>query len=243
MKRKWIFILFLTLIAILLAGCGTTKNDTQEDVNGSDNDNGNEIVAGSIVPNISEGMPENKYHYVFSLKNNTTDVVTLNMNSSQYYDFHLKDNKGTVVYTYSDDKMFTQALEQKIIKPGDSLLMDLDLTEGLSTLEPGTYTVEAWSTANEAEDWMASTEVTWDGAKNEDSSAEEKLVVEEARVTYVGLQDLNSIEVTNEQNETVAMRLSETAKPFFDDLETGAKITVFYVVIDGQKVIQTATKD
>jgi len=241
MKRKWIFVLFSALIAVVLAGCGTAKKDTQVDSTGSDN--GNEIVAGSIVPSISEGMPENKYHYVFSLKNDTTEDVILNMNSSQYYDFHLKDNKGTVVYTYSDDKMFTQALEQRKIKPGDSLLMDLDLTEGLSTLEPGTYTLEAWSTASEAEDWKVSTEVTWDGAENEESSAGEKLLVEEAHVTYVGLQDVNSIEVTNEQNETEAMRLSETAKLFFDDLETGTKITVFYVIIDGQKVIQTATKD
>ena len=36
------------------------------------------------------------------------------------------------------------------------------------------------------------------------------------------------------------MRLSDVSKPFFDNLERGTKITVFYVEKEGQKIIQTA---
>ncbi|WP_019414037.1 hypothetical protein [Paenisporosarcina sp. TG20] len=121
--------------------------------------------------------------------------------------------------------------------------MDIDLTEGLKALEPGKYTLEVWSIANEAKDWKVNKEIFWDGLSEENSKAEEKLLIEEALVTYVGLQDLNSIEVINESNEAEAMRLTEEVKPFFGELETETKITVFYIKIDGQKIIQSATKE
>lgn len=222
---------------LTLAGCGTTAetSNNEDKSTGSGNAN-NEIVAGSVVPSLKENG-NGSYQYVFELKNDTTEEITLSMNSSQYYDYHLMNDSGTVVYTYSDGKMFTQMLEEKVLKPGETLEMEVDAREGLSTLPEGTYTLEIWSTANESEDWKASTEITWDGKSD---SAAGKLIVEEATVTFEGLQDSNSIEVTNEKNEPEAMRLSDVSKPFFDNLERGTKITVFYVEKDGQKIIQTA---
>ncbi|MGB2991824.1 MAG: BsuPI-related putative proteinase inhibitor, partial [Paenisporosarcina sp.] len=169
--------------------------------------------------------------------------VTLTMNSSMFFDYQLINSDGTVVYQDSKNKMYTQMLQEKTLKPGEVLEMKIDATEGLAKLPAGTYTLEVWSTANEAEDWKASTDVTWDGAATNEDSTNGKLKVEEANVTYVGRQDLNSIEVTNEQNEPEAMRLSDVAKPFFDELAEGTKITVSYVIIDGQKVIQSATSE
>ena len=49
--------------------------------------------------------------------------------------------------------------------------------------------------------------------------------------------------MTNEQNEPEAMRLADVAKPFFDELAEGTKIIVSYVIIDGQKVIQSAISE
>ena len=240
---KMLKVLSTTVIAIALAGCGTAA-DTTEDENtntGSENEN-NGIVAGSIVPALTKDVNGN-HQYVFQLKNDKAEDVTLTMNSSMFFDYQLIDSEGTVVYQDSKNKMYTQMLQEKTLKPGEILEMEIDATEGLSTLPAGTYTLEAWSTANEAEDWKASTEVTWDGAEKDPESTDGKLKVEEATVTYVGRQDVNSIEVTNEQNEPEAMRLSEVAKPFFDELEEGTKITVSYVIIDGQKVIQFATNE
>lgn len=241
--NKMLKILSTTVIAIALAGCGTAA-DTTEDENtntGSENED-NGIVAGSIVPALTKDVNGN-HQYVFQLKNDKAEDVTLTMNSSMFFDYQLIDSEGTVVYQDSKNKMYTQMLQEKTLKPGEILEMEIDATEGLSTLPAGTYTLEAWSTANEAEDWKASTEVTWDGAEKDPESTDGKLKVEEATVTYVGRQDVNSIEVTNEQNEPEAMRLSEVAKPFFDELEEGTKITVSYVIIDGQKVIQFATNE
>lgn len=242
--KKMLKIISTTVIAIALAGCGTAANTSEkENTNtGSGNENSG-IVAGSIVPSLTEQETDGDYHYLFQLKNDKTEDVTLTMNSSMFFDYQLIDSTGTVVYKDSDNKMYTQMLQEKTLKPGELLEMEFDATEGLSTLPAGTYTLEAWSTANEAEDWKATIEVTWDGNKKDTESTGGKLVVEEATVTYVGRQDVNSIEVTNEQNEPEAMRLSDVAKPFFDELEEGTKITISYVIIDGQKVIQFATSE
>ena len=238
--KKMMKVLSTAVIAITLAGCGTTANtnEDEETNTGSGNENSG-IVAGSIVPSLTEEVKDGNHQYVFQLKNDKAEDVTLTMNSSMFFDYHLIDSTGTVVYKDSDNKMYTQMLQEKTLKPGEVLEMKFDATEGLAKLPAGTYTLEAWSTANEAEDWKASTEVTWDGVATNSTNGK----VEEATVTYVGRQDLNSIEVTNEQNEPEAMRLSDVAKPFFDELVEGTKITVSYVIIDGQKVIQSAIRE
>jgi len=230
------------VIIIAMAGCGTTA-DTSEpgEVNtGSGNENSG-IVEGSVVPSLTEESTDGAHQFVFQLRNGKETDVKLSMNSSQFFDYQLTDSSNAVVYKDSDHKMYTQMLQEKILKPGEVLEMKFDATEGLAKLPAGEYTLEVWSTANEAEDWKASTKVTWDGSEDAASSGG-KLKVEESSVTYVGRQDVNSIEVKNEKNEPEAMRLSETAKPFFDELEEGVKIKVFYVIMDGQKVIQNAEK-
>ena len=162
MKIKLKTLLFAFFI-LTLAGCGTTaETSNNEDKSTGSGDANNEIVAGSVVPSLME-KEDGSYQYVFELKNDTTEEITLSMNSSQYYDYHLMNDSGTVVYTYSDGKMFTQMLEEKVLKPGETLEMEVDATEGLSTLPEGTYKLEIWSTANESEDWKASTEINWDG--------------------------------------------------------------------------------
>lgn len=242
--KKILKIVSTTVMTIALASCGTAADTTEdsETNTGSENEKTG-IVEGSVVPVLTEDVNGNN-QYVFQLKNDKTEDVTLTMNSSMFFDYQLIDSEGTVVYQDSDNKMYTQMLQEKTLKPGEILEMKIDATQGLSKLPAGTYTLKAWSTAKEAEDWKSSTKVTWDGpVKDDSSSTNGKLKVEEATVTYVGLQDLNSIEVTNEQNEPEAMRLSEVVKPDFENLKEGTKITITYVIIDGQKVIQSVTSD
>jgi len=229
------------VLVITLVGCGTTVSKDEEEKNNSGSGDGNSgIVAGSVVPSLTLEGPAENYQYIFELKNDTTEDVTLTMNSSQNFDYHIINEAGTGVYTYSANKIFTQMLQEKILKPGETHEMKIDATEGLLNLPAGTYTLEVYSTANEGE-YKASTEIVYDG--NAVVSQDIKLNVQEANVTFEGLQDANSIEVINEQNVPEAMRLTEVSKPFFNDLERGTKITVFYVEIDGQKVIQDAIKN
>ncbi|WP_075618766.1 BsuPI-related putative proteinase inhibitor [Paenisporosarcina indica] len=240
--KKLLSVLSTAIFVLALAGCGTTvDNSGNEDKNSGTGNESTGIVEGSVVPSLAE-KAEGSHQYVFAIKNDKTEDITLTMNSSQYFDYQLLDDAGTVQYTYSADKQFTQMLEEKVLKPGEILEMPFDLTEGLNNLPAGTYQLDVWSTANEMKDVKVSKDhIVWEGAKN--APVDGKLFVEEASVTYVGRQDLNSIEVINDQNETEAMRLTEVAKPFFTELEKGAKITVFYVEQDGQKVIQDATRE
>lgn len=232
-------VLSTALLVFLLTGCGTTT-DTSKDDEGNNTGSGNDgggIVAGAVVPSLTQVGKEDEYRYVFELRNDTTEDVKLTMNSSQTYDYYLHDENGNHVYTYSADKMFTQMLSEEILTPGETLEMEIDAKEGLSQLPAGTYKLEVSSTVNEG-DFKASTEIDWDG--NSVSSGD-KLNIQEATVTFEGLQDSNSIEVINEQNLPEAMRLTEASKPFFDGLERGTKIIVYYVEQDGQKMIQEAT--
>ncbi len=228
------------VLVITLVGCGTTVNTSKDDTDKNNSGSGNEnsgIVAGSVVPSLTPEGPKENHHYIFELKNDTTEDITLTMTSSQEYEYHLINDKGVAVYTYSADKIFAQMIQEKILKPGETVELEIDASEGLSKLPAGTYTLEVNATANEGE-YKASAEIDYDGHAM--AAEGEKLNVQEANVTFEGLQDSNSIEVINEQNVPEAMRLTEASKPFFNDLERGTKITVFYVEIDGQKVIQDA---
>ncbi|MET1014079.1 MAG: BsuPI-related putative proteinase inhibitor [Paenisporosarcina sp.] len=237
MKKMWKMMVVAGVI-LLLTACGTSSES--EDMTTGSGDENKGVLAGAVVPNLIKNDAKGKHHYVFQLKNETEKDVTLTMNSAQFFDYHLTDESGKVLYKDSENKMYTQMLQESMLKPGDTLEMEVDATEGLSSLPKGTYTLEVWSTADEAEDWKASEEITWEDATTTTTSSDGKLKVEEEVVTYNGRQDLNSIEVVNEQNEVEAMRLAEVARPFFDDLESKVKIKVFYVIIDGQKVIQNA---
>ena len=235
MKKLWKMMMTAGVV-LLLAACGTT-GESDDSQTGSNNES-KEIVAGAVVPSLIKSEV-GAHQYVFQLKNDTEKDVTLTMNSAQFFDYQLMDENGDVLYKDSENKMYTQMLQESVLKPGETLEMAVDASEGLASLENGTYTLEVWSTAEEAEDWKVSEEITWEGA-TATTLSDAKLKVEEEVVTYNGRQDLNSIEVVNEQNEIEAMRLAEVARPFFDDLESKVKIRVFYVIIDGQKVIQSA---
>lgn len=235
MKKMW-KMMMTAGVALLLAACGTT-GESDDSKTGNNNENKG-IVAGAVVPSLTK-LDTGDHQYVFQLKNDTEKDVTLTMNSAQFFDYQLIDENGDVLYKESENKMYTQMLQESVLKPGETLEMNVDASEGLTSLANGTYTLEVWSTAEESENWKASEQITWEGA-TATTLSDAKLKVEEEVVTYNGRQDLNSIEVVNEQNEIEAMRLAEVARPFFDDLESKVKIRVFYVIIDGQKVIQSA---
>jgi hypothetical protein len=236
MKKMW-KMLMIAFVVLLLAACGSTK-ESENSNTGSNNENKG-IVAGAVVPGLIKDDAKGPNHYVFQLKNDTEKDVTLTMNSAQHFDYQLMDESGKVLYKESENKMYTQMLQEVVLKPGETHDMEVDVSEGLASLPNGTYTLEVWSTADEAEDWKVTEEIVWEGA-TATTLSDGKLKVEEAVVTYNGRQDLNSIEVVNELNDIEAMRLSDLVKPFFDELEPKSKIRITYVIKDGQKLIQSA---
>lgn len=57
---------------------------------------------------------------VFHLTNSGTQPVVLEFNSGQRYDFEVRTAADSVVWRWSDDQMFTQALGSDTIAPGAS---------------------------------------------------------------------------------------------------------------------------
>jgi uncharacterized lipoprotein YehR (DUF1307 family) len=231
-SKKVVGIVSTIFLVASLVGCGTSINSDK--ANGS-NEPGKENVeheSGGLVASV-ENPNDKKMGTKFTIQNNKAEDVTLTMNSSQYFDYQLKDEKGNVAYTYSADKIFTQMIEEKILKSGETLEMELALEENLINVPAGKYSLEVWSTASEAKDIKAKVDFHWVG------SNQAKLNVQETVVTFVGLQDLNSIEVVNEQDQSETYRLAEVVKSEFENIAKDTKIKVFYVNRDGQKEVQS----
>lgn len=146
MIRIKLIALFSTLL-LFIAGCGTAANDGKEEEPG--NTNGGGIVAGEMVQSIRE---IGDYQFNLTIQNNTEQIQTLTFSSSQDYDYQIKDSSGEVLYTYSADKTFLQAIEEEILKQGERLEFQIDATEALTYLEKGDYILEAWVTANDVSD-------------------------------------------------------------------------------------------
>jgi uncharacterized lipoprotein YehR (DUF1307 family) len=244
--KKSIGSVLTTLFIITsLAACGTSENGTTEPkkvVTGSNGDAPVGIVAGQLTPSLEKVMKEGKLTYIFTIKNDKEVEDVLKYTSSQQYDYKLIDSKGNIAYTYSMDKLFMQAISEQTIKQGDIVQFEIDLSEDLKKLTPGTYQFEIWSTATDREDLKAKSEFNWGG---EGEGIEEEVgKLAGASVTYVGLMDQNSIEVINENGDHEHYRLSDAVKPEFESLEKDAKITIHYgMTSDGQKIIEEVIKE
>lgn len=238
-------VLTTLLIVSALTGCGTNEangKDTAEPkkvVTGSKGEAPAGIVAGKLTPELEKQLENGKLIYKFSIKNDKEQEDILKYSSSQQYEYQLLDSKGTIAYTYSMDKLFIQAQSEQTLKPGEIVTFEIDLSEDLKKLQPGTYEFVVWSTASDREDLKAKAEFNWGG---EGEGLEEDLgsgKLAGASVTYVGLMDQNSIEVLNENGEVDHYRLSEKVKPAFESLEANTKITIHYGITSvGQKIIE-----
>lgn len=147
-KRKNIVTLAIALL--FLAGCGTSNEDNPDKVN----------AEGEMKVSIEEGS---NGHYQLIIENGTANDETLTFGSSQNYDYYIKKPDGTIAYTYSADKSFLAVIKEKVIKAGEKLEFDLDLTEALQYLEAGEYTIEAWVSANELAQEKATIPFSYDG--------------------------------------------------------------------------------
>jgi len=82
------------------------------------------------------------------IKNTTTSLHLLTFNTSQKYDFVIRDAQGKEVKRWSADRMFAQIVTTTAIKPGEELSFAADLPLGDSgkPLPAGSYTLEGLAT-------------------------------------------------------------------------------------------------
>jgi hypothetical protein len=152
MMYKWILVLIL-----VLTGCGTSieKNEQESGSENSTNGGGSGIIAGSVEPTLEK---ESQMNYVYTIKNQTEKEVKMKFPTSQRFDYSVKDKDGTEVFLFSSAAFFLQAEGEELLKPAEELNYDINLSQ--LKLSPGTYTIEAWITQQDGEDYKVTEEIT-----------------------------------------------------------------------------------
>lgn len=77
--------------------------------------------ADAIATTFDVTPGENGVDFTLSVANNTKEAVELRFASSQTHDFKVLNSRGETVWQWSKDRMFTQAMQSKVVKPQDTL--------------------------------------------------------------------------------------------------------------------------
>ncbi|WNF38668.1 BsuPI-related putative proteinase inhibitor [Bacillaceae bacterium IKA-2] len=217
MIKHWKILSTFLLATILTTACGSGEIDKKV---GGDNqtgyetpiENDSEIINDEVISSVlefSDGF------YTFTLKNISEKDIDLTFSSTQEYEYQIKDDTGNVVYTYSMDKMFGQMMVEKTLTAGEEISINVDV-DIFSSLEAGTYTLEIWSVALEAENLSSKVDI----------------IIEEAASNiegeYVGKIDSNSIEIIDADGNPKAYRLTASTNEFISSLKTGEKVSYSY---------------
>ncbi len=143
-------LVIIMLLGLLVAGCGT-ENQVSNNLK-DDNKNGGSagIVAGEMAPSLTEESP---LVFQYEVKNQTEKEVTLEFTTSQRYDYSVKTKDGKEVFLFSSGAAFLQALGEETVKQGESLLYEIDLNE--LNLEKGEYILTAWMTPKDGKKFEA----------------------------------------------------------------------------------------
>ncbi|MGD6856549.1 BsuPI-related putative proteinase inhibitor [Bacillus infantis] len=152
MMYKWILVLTL-----VLAGCGTSaeNNEPGKETENNTNRGGSGIIAGSVEPELHK---QSSLNYMYTIKNQTEKEVEMKFPTSQRFDYSVKDKDGAEVFLFSSAAFFLQAEGEEVLKPAEELNYDINLSQ--LKLAPGTYTLEAWMTQQDGEDYKVTEEIT-----------------------------------------------------------------------------------
>ncbi|QOY35527.1 BsuPI-related putative proteinase inhibitor [Anaerobacillus isosaccharinicus] len=218
MKKHWKVLSAITLATLITAACGS--NDVDQKV-GGDNQTGYETPdendSKEVIneEDVSADLQFSDGYYTFTLKNTSDKNIDFTFSSTQEYEYQIKDQSDNVVYTFSMDKMFGQQVVEKTLASGESEVINVDVNV-FSSLQPGTYTLEIWSMALEAENLSSKIEFTLDEVANN------------LEGTYVGQIDNNSVEIIDEDGNPKAFRLTGFTNEFITSLEAEEKVNYSY---------------
>lgn len=164
MKR----IALLLTMAFVLAACGTVQenntateapDETTDSSNGSNKENTtgspggesglkkpdrNKEVKGED-PNkqkLSSTLEQKDSTFVFTVENDTGKDAEITFSSGQEYDYMVYDSEGKLVKKLSEGMMYTQAIKEEVIAPGETVSYSASYEEVASGLAKGEYTIE-----------------------------------------------------------------------------------------------------
>lgn len=251
---KYLKVIFsLMLATVLIVACGTgadeenngdvsqgnqgtgepkeePKEEPQENIEDKDTAFDPEKISVEL-----ELMENTDVKYLFKLKNNSNEDITLTFSSLQEYDYIIKDVDGNKVYQYSDEMMFGEAFVEKTIPANDSYEMEIDLFDVIQTLESGMYSIEVWSSARETDGLR--TEVELNVSNNLEPGEKKELG------NFIGLIDSNSVEIKDEHGNVEAYRLTDEVKEYIDMIAENDPVTFVYYEEDGQLIVTRIIAD
>jgi len=214
--------LFLPFIAfsfvLFLAACGTSDNSANKDEE-KDPTSGEENMENTIATSIDK---KDNGDAVFVLKNETQEDVQLTFSSGQEVDYQLLDEEKKVVFSYSANKMFTQAIQEKLLGPNEKIEIPLDLPNELAAanIPEGSYSIVAWSTANELAEQKVEASYEWTGDNKTEATANESGNGSEQAAGTVNIYRADPTVSYVEPHEASIDSSKDMVHEIFDQLDT-----------------------
>jgi hypothetical protein len=100
--------LWLTAIAGLM-GCATVENG------------GERMDVSDLLPSVQAAAQGDSVEFLLQVTNTTDSAVELVYPTGQSFDFVVSDSAGGEVWRWSADRMFTQAVREDELAPGETI--------------------------------------------------------------------------------------------------------------------------
>jgi hypothetical protein len=97
----------------------------------------------SVETTLVRSNSTNGVLFTYEVRNKGEQDIKLVYSTSQPYEYEIYKKTGELVYRFSDGKLFTQAIREKLLPAGKSLSIPV----ALPTLENGEYTLIIWIAA------------------------------------------------------------------------------------------------
>lgn len=101
------------------------------------------IGTKNIESSITKKEGKNGISIIYELQNNGDQDIRLQFPSSQEYDYEIYNEKGDLVYRYSDEHVFSQVISNVLFAKGQTLTFVAELPK----LEKGEYKIIIWPAA------------------------------------------------------------------------------------------------
>ncbi|WP_404347919.1 hypothetical protein LG311_19125 [Sutcliffiella horikoshii] len=157
--------MILLLVFTMLAACGTGGNSNEGSSVTNDTSSGSEVTDGgeddTDLPDSEESKEElekdlkgakegelaghidrQDKDFVFTVTNNHEKDADIHFSSGQEYDYVVQDASGKTVKRLSTGMMYTQAIKELVLAPGESLEYPTTYKDVSADLPPGEYSIQ-----------------------------------------------------------------------------------------------------
>ncbi|KMJ59044.1 hypothetical protein AB685_08210 [Bacillus sp. LL01] len=127
---------------------GDTSDDTDEADAPEDSDKSKEELKKNLeIEGTKEGelagqIDRQDQNFLFTVTNNQDKEAEITFSSGQEYDYAVYDESGKTVKRHSTGMMYTQAIKELVLAPGESLEYPAAYNEVTADLPAGEYTIQ-----------------------------------------------------------------------------------------------------